>query len=138
MASDLMKCTSIETAVAFIIWRSVVHIFPSTSRNGVLSNCDTLHFYFGRGNKGDSAVRVATGYGLEGRGAGVPVGALFSPLHAVQTGSGAHPSYYHMGYGSSLHGVNRLGREADNSSPTGQGQEHVRLCMLHIQCPINL
>jgi hypothetical protein len=51
-----------------------------------------------------SAVGVVTGYGLDGRGVGVrvPVGVRFSPLHVVQTGSGAHPASYPMGTGGSF------------------------------------
>jgi hypothetical protein len=68
----------------------------------------------------DSAVGIATGYGLDGRGVGVrvPVGARFSPLHVVQTGPGASPASYPMGSGSSFPGVKRPGREADDSPPT--------------------
>jgi hypothetical protein len=46
---------------------------------------------------------------------------LKSPLYlidVVQTGSGAHPTYYTMGTGGSFPGVNRPGREADHSPPT--------------------
>jgi hypothetical protein len=41
----------------------------------------------------NSAVGIATGYGLDSRGVGarVPVGERFFPLHVVQTRSGAHP-----------------------------------------------
>jgi hypothetical protein len=41
---------------------------------------------------------------LDGRGVGVrvPVEARFSPLHSVQTGSGAHPASYLMGTGGSF------------------------------------
>jgi hypothetical protein len=52
----------------------------------------------------DSAIGIATGYGLDGRGVGVrvPVGARFSPLHVDHTGSGAHPASYPIGtWGSS-------------------------------------
>jgi hypothetical protein len=40
-----------------------------------------------------SAVGIATDRGLYGRGVGfrVPVRERFSPLHVIQTGSGAHP-----------------------------------------------
>jgi hypothetical protein len=50
----------------------------------------------------DRAVGIATGYGLDSREVVVriPVGAYFSPLHVVQTGSGAHPASYPMGTGS--------------------------------------
>jgi hypothetical protein len=46
----------------------------------------------------DSAVGIATVYGLNGLGfeVRVPVGAIFSHLHLVQTGSGAHPASYPM------------------------------------------
>jgi hypothetical protein len=44
----------------------------------------------------DSAVGKATGYGLEGREVEVQVsvGATFSLLPVVQTGSGVHPTSY--------------------------------------------
>jgi hypothetical protein len=47
----------------------------------------------------DSAVGIATGYGLDGRGVGVrlPVGPRFSLLRVVQTGSGAHPASWCRG-----------------------------------------
>jgi hypothetical protein len=47
----------------------------------------------------DSVVGIATGYGLDDRGVGVrvSVGQDFSPLHIVQTGSGAHLTSYPMG-----------------------------------------
>jgi hypothetical protein len=45
------------------------------------------------GNELDSAVGIATGYGLDDIGVGfrAPVGTL---LHVIQTGSGAHPASY--------------------------------------------
>jgi hypothetical protein len=49
-----------------------------------------------------SSIGIATGYGLDDRGAGVrfPAGAgNFSLHHRVQTGSGAHPAFYPMGTG---------------------------------------
>jgi hypothetical protein len=51
-----------------------------------------------------SAVGLATGYGLDCRGFGVriPVGANFSPLHIIQTGSRVHPAPYSMGTGGSF------------------------------------
>jgi hypothetical protein len=44
----------------------------------------------------DSAVFIATGYGLDDKGFGVrvPVWQEFSLLHVVQIGSGAHPAFY--------------------------------------------
>jgi hypothetical protein len=49
----------------------------------------------------DSAVGIATGCGLDGRGVG---GEDSSPLHVVETGSEAHTASYQMGYGGSFHG----------------------------------
>jgi hypothetical protein len=47
---------------------------------------------YGKGRSWDSAVGIATGYELDGRGDGVRVPGReeFSLLHVVQTGSGAH------------------------------------------------
>jgi hypothetical protein len=42
---------------------------------------------------------------------------IYSLLHHVQTGSGAHPASYSVGTGGSFLGINRPGREADHSSP---------------------
>jgi hypothetical protein len=52
----------------------------------------------------DSAVGIATGYRLDDQGVGVrvPVGANFSLLHVVQTGSGADPVSYSVGTGDSF------------------------------------
>jgi hypothetical protein len=49
----------------------------------------------------DSEVGITTGYGLDSRGVGVrvPVGARFSPLHGVQTGSVAHSASYPVATG---------------------------------------
>jgi hypothetical protein len=44
----------------------------------------------------DSSVRIATGYGLDGRGS-IFGRRDFSLYHSVQTGSGAHPASYPMG-----------------------------------------
>jgi hypothetical protein len=54
----------------------------------------------------DSAVGIATGYGLEDRwfGVRVPVGQEFSLLHIVYTGTGVHPASYTMGTGASFFG----------------------------------
>jgi hypothetical protein len=69
-----------------------------------------------RGSR-DSAVGIATGYGLDDKGVAVRFLAVqdFSPLHVVQTGSGAHPASYPMGTGGYFPRVKRLGREGDNS-----------------------
>jgi hypothetical protein len=74
----------------------------------LISGCFVgLHFYGSR----DSAVGIATGYGLDNQGVGVrvPVGQKFSLLHAVQTGSGAHPASYPMGTGGSFSGAKTAG-----------------------------
>jgi hypothetical protein len=42
----------------------------------------------------------------------------FSPLRSVQTGSGAHPTFYPMGTGGFLPGIKRPERETDHSIPT--------------------
>jgi hypothetical protein len=49
-------------------------------------------------------IGIATGYGPDDRGvrARVQVGSEFSLLHTVQTGSGAHPTFYPMGTGCSF------------------------------------
>jgi hypothetical protein len=67
----------------------------------------------------DSAVGIATGYGLGDWEVGVrvPVGSrIFT--HVVQTGSEVHPTSYTMGTGSCFPEVKRPGREADHSPPT--------------------
>jgi hypothetical protein len=44
----------------------------------------------------------------------------FSLLHTVQTGSGAHPTFYQMGTMGSFHmDKASAGSEADNSAPSG-------------------
>jgi hypothetical protein len=59
-----------------------------------------LHMWGG----GDSAVGIAIGYWLDGRGVGVrvPLGVRYSLLHVVQTGSGAHLASYSICTGSSF------------------------------------
>jgi hypothetical protein len=68
----------------------------------------------------DSAVGTAADYGLEGREVGgrVLVGARFSPLHVVQTGSGAHSASYTKGIGAISTVVKRPERKVDHSPPT--------------------
>jgi hypothetical protein len=58
--------------------------------------------------------------GLRGWTAGVwfPTGVVFSLLHSVQTGCGAHPTSCAKGTGGLSPGINRLGRETDHSSPS--------------------
>jgi hypothetical protein len=59
----------------------------------------------------DSAVGIATGYGLDGRGVGVrvPVGQDFCLFRVIQTGSGAHPASYPIGTGGSFPGGKAAG-----------------------------
>jgi hypothetical protein len=48
----------------------------------------------------DSAVDIATGYGLDDQGVGVRVargGQEFSIFHVVETGCAAHPASYAIG-----------------------------------------
>jgi hypothetical protein len=67
----------------------------------------------------DSAVGIATGYGMEDRGrSSSPVMVKDSLLHVVQTGSGAQPASYPKSTGGYFPGVKRPGHEADNTSPT--------------------
>jgi hypothetical protein len=67
----------------------------------------------------DSVVGIATGYGLDDRGVRVrvPVGSrIFScPRRPDQLWD--HPASYPVGTGVIFHGIKRLGREADHSSP---------------------
>jgi hypothetical protein len=59
----------------------------------------------------DSAVGIATGYGLDDRGVGirVPFGSRIFLLYLVQTDSGAHPASYPMDSGGSLLGSKAAG-----------------------------
>jgi hypothetical protein len=59
----------------------------------------------------DSVVSIATGYGLDDRGAEFESrqGQEFSPLHVVQTGSGAHQASYPMGTGGYFPGGKSVG-----------------------------
>jgi hypothetical protein len=59
----------------------------------------------------DSAVGIATGYGLDDGGVRdrVPVESRISVLHVVQTGSGAHPASYPMGTGCAFAGGKAVG-----------------------------
>jgi hypothetical protein len=68
----------------------------------------------------DSSVGIATGYGLDDRGVGVPSpggGKNFHFSMSFRPFSGAHPASYPMGTGGSFPGVKRQGREADHSPP---------------------
>jgi hypothetical protein len=62
----------------------------------------------------DSAVGIATGYGLDrGDGVRAPVGSRFSLFHVEQIGSGIHPA----GTGALSPRVKRPWCEAENSPP---------------------
>jgi hypothetical protein len=65
-----------------------------------------------------SVFGIATGYGLDGRGVGVPSpGEGTNFLYVVQTGSGTQLASYPMGTGALSPGVKRPGREVDHSPP---------------------
>ena len=73
----------------------------------------------------DSAVGIATRYGLDGSGIESRWGARFSV--PVQTGPGAYPASYTMGT-ESFPWVKRPGRGADHPPPSKcRGQERARL-----------
>jgi hypothetical protein len=83
----------------------------------------------------DSVIGIATGYGLDEWGAGVPSPGKvknFSILHVIQRGCGAHP----MGTGDSFH-VGKAARAWSWPLTSSQcrGQENV---YLHIHSPIRL
>jgi hypothetical protein len=82
----------------------------------------------------DSSVGIATGYGLDGPGIRVPVGAIFSA--PVQTGPGAHPHSYTMGVGFLFPGVNLAGRGVHHPSPSSaEVKERVDLYLYSISGP---
>jgi hypothetical protein len=57
-----------------------------------------------------SPVGIATGYGLDDRGVGVPSpGRIKNFLYVDQTGSGAHPASYTVGTGGSSIGGKAAG-----------------------------
>jgi hypothetical protein len=67
-----------------------------------------IHVFMSR----DSSVCIAIGYGLNGRGSGIPFPAgagNFSLHHSVQTGSGAHPASYLMCTGGCFPGSKAAG-----------------------------
>jgi hypothetical protein len=70
---------------------------------GSANNCSYNHSWLW---SRDSVVGIATGYGLDDRGAGVqvPVGTGIFTSPIVQTGSGAH-STYTMGTGGKAAGT---------------------------------
>jgi hypothetical protein len=66
------------------------------------------------------AVGITTGYGLDGRGAGVRVPVqeqFFPPLQLIQSDSGAHPVSYPMDTRTLSPGIKRPGGETDHSPP---------------------
>jgi hypothetical protein len=68
----------------------------------------------------ESVVGIATGYGLDKGGVGVPSPGRvknFSLLQVVQTGSGVHPTSYPTGTGGSSLGVKRQRRESNHLPP---------------------
>jgi hypothetical protein len=65
----------------------------------------------------DSAVSVATGYGLGDGGRSSRPGRVKNILHVAQTGSGVHPTSQPMDNSGTSPGIKRPGREADHSPP---------------------
>jgi hypothetical protein len=87
----------------------------------------------------NSSVGIASGYGLDDRTIGVrfPAGAgNFYLRHRVQTGSGAHPTFYPIGTSGSFLGLKWPGREADHSPPYSAEVKECVECYLH--SPIRL
>jgi hypothetical protein len=82
-----------------------------------------IYTYIKRGR--DSAVSIATRYGLDGPGDRIPVGTkFFAPF---QTGPGSHPASYTMGIGS-FPGVKRLGPGVGHPPPSStEVKERVEL-----------
>jgi hypothetical protein len=88
---------------------------------------DNYYYYYNYGiiiiiiRSRESAVSIATGYGLNDRGVGVrvPLGArIFLFFRVIQIGSWAHPASYPTGTGGSFPGGKAAGREAHHSPPT--------------------
>jgi hypothetical protein len=122
--------------------RAVMRPSPDRTRNSRsvipthIASCWWHHSYFLSymcngswlvpfGSRG-SAVSVATSYGLDGRGVGVPSpgkGQDYS-FHSVQTGSGGHPASYQMGIGALSPGAKRPEREADHLPRTSAEVEN--------------
>jgi hypothetical protein len=61
-----------------------------------------------------SSVGIATGYWLDDRNSNSGRGNIFSLLHNVQTGSGAHPASSQWVPGAISARVKQLGREANH------------------------
>jgi len=81
----------------------------------------------------DSAVGIATRYGLDGPGIESRWGAGFSA--PVQTGSGAHPASYTTGTGS-FPEVQRPARGADHPPPSSaEVRERVELYLYSTSGP---
>jgi hypothetical protein len=62
-------------------------------------------------NSRDSAVVIATGYGLDDWAVGVrvPVESRIFFFHVVQTGTGDHPASYPLGTGGPVYGGKAVG-----------------------------
>jgi hypothetical protein len=71
---------------------------------------------------------------MDGRGGGVRITVAedFSPLHDVQTGSGAQPASYPVSTGSSFPGGKAAGRETDLSP---QATAEVKNMSIYISAP---
>jgi len=81
----------------------------------------------------DSAVGIATRYGLDDPGFESRWGARFSA--PVQTGPGAHPVSYTVGTGS-VPGVKRPGRDVDHPPPSSaEVKERIELYLYSTSGP---
>jgi hypothetical protein len=80
----------------------------------------------------DSAVSMATGYGLDDRGGrSSSPGRVKNFLSVTQTASGAHPASYPMGKESLSLGIQRPGHEADHSPPTSAKVKKTWILYIH-------
>jgi len=82
-----------------------------------------INIFFETGGR-DSSVGIATHYGLDGPGIENRWEARFSA--PVQTGPGAHPASYTMGFGS-FPGVKRPGRALTTTPYSAEVKERVQL-----------
>ena len=114
-----MHCVSLK--LPLVLWEFQHFLLPTFQKTGrFLDTVGTVYHLviYMQSNKirgRDSAVGIATRYGLDGPGIESRWGARFSA--PVQTGPGAHPASYTMGTGS-FPGVKRPGRDVDHPPPS--------------------
>jgi hypothetical protein len=114
--SQRIHCSAITRISWLMLYREIIPVY--------------FHNHIKHIRSRESAAVIANGYGLDGRGVRVrvPVGARFSSLHVVETGSGAHAVSYPVRAG----GIFTWGKAAGEWSWTltsnqCQGQEYVDL-----------